>query len=69
MAKASDILNKIGSAGPLGGVPTGLPKPGEAKGEGAHAEHHHKHDDASKPAAKGGKAKGGGGGSSARPKV
>ena len=69
MAKASDILNKIGSAGPLGGVSSGPPKAGDAKDQGDHTGHHHKHDDGAKPASKAGKAKGGGGGSSARPKV
>lgn len=65
MAKASDILNKIGTAGPVGSTP---PPAGKAH-DALPTDHHHKHDDGAKPAAKGAKAKGGGGGSSARPKV
>lgn len=65
MAKASDILNKIGTAGPVGSGPAPVAKAQDTPPEG----HHHKHDDGAKPAAKAAKAKGGGGGSSARPKV
>ncbi|MDX2132564.1 MAG: hypothetical protein SFY69_10990 [Planctomycetota bacterium] len=70
MAKASDLMNKSGSAGfgsPLPQpAPEATPVKEELTGAARPPERGHGPD---VHAGKGGKAKGGGGGSSARPKV